>query len=79
MEFKCEAQLVAKLPLSRQHFFRIVCGCPRGLLDKENLGKLFFSYSKVFCPNITFRKPGQIDLALCLKVACLAIFCPGQL
>jgi len=33
--------IVAELPSGRQHFFRFVCGCPKGLLDAENFGKLF--------------------------------------
>jgi hypothetical protein len=37
-------------PLARQHF---VCGCPEGLLDVGNFGKLFLSsFVTVFCPGI---------------------------
>ena len=38
--------IVAEPPLARQHFFRIVCGCPKGLLEAENFGKLFLSFSR---------------------------------
>ena len=37
--------IVAEPPLRGQHFFRIVCGCRRGLLDAKNLGKLFLIFS----------------------------------
>ena len=50
MEFECEAWFVAEPPLARQHLFRVVCGCPKGLLDEENFGKLFLSFFlTVFC------------------------------
>src|SRR6476660_5089105 len=34
--------------LTHQHFFQVVCGCPGGLFDAENFGKLFLVF---FCRN----------------------------
>jgi len=44
MKIECGAYFVAEPPLARQHFFQVVCGCPKGLLDAENFGKLFLSF-----------------------------------
>jgi hypothetical protein len=53
-----KAAVVAGLPLGRQHFFRIVCGCPKGLFDPENFGKLFLSFFvTIFAGNRRSRKP----------------------
>lgn len=41
--------IVAELPLGRQHFFRIACGCPKGLLDAKIFSKLFLSFSDGSC------------------------------
>ena len=41
MAFKCGAKFVSGTALTRQHF---VCGCPEGLLDVGNFGKLFLSF-----------------------------------
>jgi len=44
MGFQCEAPFVAESPLGYQHFFQVVFGCPKGLLDAENFGKLFLRF-----------------------------------
>jgi len=44
-----KSAIVAEPPLGRQHFFRVVCGCPKGLLDAENFGKLFWVFSDGSC------------------------------
>ena len=46
-----KSAIVGALPPWRQHFFRIVCGCPRDLLDEENFGKLFLSFFRRFLPG----------------------------
>jgi hypothetical protein len=43
-----KSAIVAESPPARQHFFRVVCGCPNGLLDAENFGKLFLASSEGF-------------------------------
>ena len=58
MGFQCEAPFVAESPLGYQHFFQVVCGCPKGLLDAENFGKLYLSFfPTVFAENSKSRKP----------------------
>jgi hypothetical protein len=47
MEFECETQFPAKQLVTRQHFFQFVCSCPKGVLDGENFGKLFFCFFRI--------------------------------
>jgi len=44
MEFKVKSAIVAERWVGRQHLFRIVCGCPRGLFGAGNFGKPFFRF-----------------------------------
>ena len=41
MEFKCGALFVAEPPLGRQHFFQVVCGCPRVYWMRKILASFF--------------------------------------
>jgi hypothetical protein len=56
-----KSAIVAELPPGRQHFFRIVCGCPRGFLDAENFGKLFLSFSERSLPKSNIQNSNQIE------------------
>ena len=40
------AAIAAEPPLGRQHFFRVVCGCPGGLSDAGNLASFFLDFSR---------------------------------
>ena len=57
MEFQCEAPFVAESPLGYQHLFQVVCGCPKGLLNTQTFGKLFFNSLR------TADLAGQCDCA----------------
>ena len=57
MEFQCEAPFVAESPPGHQHFFQVVCGCPKGLLNTQTSGKLFFKFLR------TAHLAGQCDCA----------------
>jgi hypothetical protein len=64
MEFEMKSAIVAVVPLVRQHFFRVMCGCPVGLLDAEKFSKAFLSFSEVLAGNPTSRKDGMSQRAI---------------
>jgi hypothetical protein len=62
-EFKREAPFVAKPPLVRQHFLRVLRGCTKGLVNTQTFGKLFFNFlrSNVFLGNPEPRREIRAD------------------
>jgi hypothetical protein len=57
-----KSAIVAELPPVRQHFFRVVCGCPRGLLNAENFGKLFLTFFLMVLAGNTTILEARIQL-----------------
>ena len=45
----------AEPALTRQHFFQFLDDCPRGLLETENFGKLFFNFFRKSRASIGIR------------------------
>ena len=52
----------AEPALTRQHFFQFLDDCPRGLLETENFGKLFFNFFRKSRASIGIRCFGTKNL-----------------